>query len=328
MAAILMKPIAVVIVNWNSWEYLERCLEALAKQTYKDFSVTIIDNASKDDMPLQLLTIFPHARLVRNINNLGFAAGNNVAINRFTCESEWVALINPDAIPEPCWLDALLHAAKSNVGFDIFGSKLVDATDPTLLDGVGDIYHISGRVWRNAHGTSIRCFSKIQHEIFSPCAAAALYRRVALIGVGGFDEDFFCYVEDVDLGFRLRLAGHKAMLVSDAVVRHVGSASTGGQHSDFSIYHGHRNLVWTYIKNMPGVLFWLCLPLHLALNIFSIFYFSLKGQMRVILRAKWDALKGVPKMWRKRREIQSRRVVSVREIWGLLDKRLIPMRRY
>jgi GT2 family glycosyltransferase len=142
--------------------------------------------------------------------------------------------------------------------------------------------------------------------------------------VGGFDEDFFCYAEDVDLGFRLRLAGHRCLLVPDAVVRHVGSATTGGQKSDFAVYHGHRNLVWTYMKNMPGALFWLFLPLHILLNLVTVLWFSLRGQGRVIMRAKRDALCDLPRMWRKRREIQRARRAPVGEIWRALDKRLWP----
>ena len=140
----------------------------------------------------------------------------------------------------------------------------------------------------------------------------------------GFDEDFFCYFEDVDLGFRLRLAGHRCLLVPDAVVYHVGSATTGGQHGDFAVYHGHRNLVWTYVKNMPGALFWLLLPAHIALNLVTIVWFSLRGQGAVILKAKRDALCGLPRMWKKRRDIQKYRTASAVEIWKALDKSFWP----
>jgi len=147
------------------------------------------------------------------------------------------------------------------------------------------------------------------------------------VDVGGFDEDYFCYVEDIDVGFRLRLAGHKAMYVPGAVVHHVGSAARGGRHSDFSVYHGHRNLVWTYVKNMPAPLFWLLLPLHLLLNLVSVVWFISHGKGRVILRAKRDAIMGLRRMWVKRRVIQVARVASVWHIWRVLDKRLLASRR-
>ena len=141
---------------------------------------------------------------------------------------------------------------------------------------------------------------------------------------GGFDEDYFCYVEDVDLGFRLRLAGYRCLYVPQSVAHHVGSGTTGGQHSDFSTYHGHRNLVWTFVKDMPGLLFWLLLPLHVMLNLASLIWFALRGRGGVILRAKRDALLGLPKMWRKRQQIQKSRIASISDIWRVLDKHLIP----
>lgn len=103
----------------------------------------------------------------------------------------------------------------------------------------------------------------------------------------------------------------------------MGSATTGGQHSDFSVCHGHRNLVWTFVKDVPGILFWLLLPLHVVMNLASILWFALQGRRRVILRAKRDALLGLPKMWRKRQGVQSTRVATVREIWRLMDKSLL-----
>ena len=177
-------------------------------------------------------------------------------------------------------------------------------------------------VWRDGHGKHLNQTSNEPREIFAPCAAAALYRRDALLSVGGFDEDFFCYVEDVDFGFRLRLMGHRCLQVPSAVVYHIGSATSGGQQNDFATYHGHRNLVWTFLKNMPGFLFWLLLPLHVLMKLFSIVWFVLQGRGRTVLRAKRDALLGLPTMWRKRREIQKNRKVSVGQIWRVLDKRV------
>jgi GT2 family glycosyltransferase len=256
--------------------------------------------------------------------NLGFAAGNNRAFSE--CDTEFVALLNPDAFPEPDGLEKLLEAARAHPDVTAFGCRQMVADIDDLIDGIGDEYHLSGLVWRRGYGRPLNASDLVPCEIFSPCAGAALYRRDALTNIGGFDEDFFCYVEDVDLGFRLRLAGHRSMYVPNAVVHHVGSATTGGQHSDFSLYHGHRNLVWTFVKNMPGGLFWALLLLHLLLNLFTLLYFGSRGRAKVIWRAKWDAIKGIPHVWQKRRQIQSTRKVSVAEIWRVLDKRLLPIR--
>ena len=322
-----MNTVAVIIVNWNSWALLARCLEALTAQIFKDFSVTIIDNASSEEMPKQLRSICPQLNLVCHSTNAGFAAANNLAVRKHAGDAEWIALINADAFASPHWLEELLIAAESKPDFDVFGSKLLNAAHPLVSDGIGDAYHLSGRIWREGKGLTVSVLVDKEAEVFSPCAAAALYRRSAFEKVGGFDEDFFCYVEDVDLGFRLRLAGYRCLYVPRSVAHHVGSGTTGGQHSDFSVYHGHRNLVWAFVKNMPGVLFWLLLPLHVALNFVSILWFALRGQGAVILRAKRDALLGFPKMWRKRQLIQKARVASIKDIWRVLDKRLLPIRR-
>jgi GT2 family glycosyltransferase len=313
--------VTVVIVNWNGECFLDRCLLALLAQTVVPHEIILIDNASSD-ASLEIVRCFPSVRLLAQNENLGFARGNNLAIGEATPESEWIALLNPDAFVEPHWLEALLSAMHEYPTFDVFGSKLVVAADPAVLDGAGDVYHVSGLVWRMGHGAPVSSFSEAMNEVFSPCAAAALYRRSALVDVGGFDEDFFCYVEDVDLGFRLRLAGHRCLYVPTSVAHHVGSGTTGGQHSDFAVYHGHRNLVWTYVKDMPGVLFWAFLPLHLAMNLVALVMFTLRGQGGVIYRAKRDALMGIPKMWRKRQQVQSKRAVSSRAILRLMKKGL------
>jgi GT2 family glycosyltransferase len=318
-----MMAVTVIIVNWNSWDILSRCLEKLKIQTFQNFNVLVIDNASDQPVPDGLLARYPNVMLIQNQSNLGFAAANNQAI-ALLGDSEWVVLLNPDAFPEPDWLQQLINAAEENPDSSMFASRQLMDADFHLLDGDGDAYHISGLVWREGHGQRVEETKDEPREIFSPCAAAALYRRDALISVGGFDEDFFCYVEDVDLGFRLRLMGHRCLLVPSAMVHHIGSATSGGQQSDFAVYHGHRNLVWTFVKNVPGALFWLLLPLHLALNLVSVVWFSLRGQGGIILRAKWDAIKGLPRMWAKRKKIQAARVASVRDILRVLDKRLIP----
>jgi GT2 family glycosyltransferase len=281
--------------------------------------VIVVDNASSDDSAA-CVSAFSFATCLHMTSNLGFAAANNVALSQ--CKTEFVALLNPDAFPEPKWLESLLHAASLYPDVAAFGSKQLCQDNAKMLDGMGDAYHMSGLVWRAGYGQLESSLSQTVRQIFSPCAAAALYRRQALVEVGGFDEDYFCYVEDVDLGFRLRLAGYKAMYIPSAVVHHVGSATTGGKHSDFSVYHGHRNLVWTFVKNMPMVLFWLLLPLHILMNIVIIIFFIRKGQGSVILKAKRDAVKGLFLVWKKRQDIQRRRIATTQDVWRILDKRL------
>jgi GT2 family glycosyltransferase len=319
-----MMDVTIIIVNWNSGPLLAECLRHLALQTIQPKKIVIVDNLSSDDS-LKNLYCAPNVSIKQMGANMGFAAANNHSIQK--TETEFVILLNPDAFPAPDWLEKLLESANLHPEMAAFGSRQLRDDDSDILDGIGDSYHMSGLVWRTGYGSLDSSIRKRSSEIFSPCAAAALYRTKVLQSLGGFDEDFFCYVEDVDLGFRLRLAGYKAMYVADAIVRHVGSATTGGQGSDFSVYHGHRNLVWTFVKNMPGFLFWMLLPLHILLNLITIAVFALRGQASVILRAKRDAVYGLPKAWIKRKRIQKRRTAKISDIWRVLDKQLIPKKR-
>lgn len=296
---------------------LLRCLECLQQQSTQPTDVIVIDNSDKGDLSALKM---PGVQFRGAAGNTGFAGGNNLAIK--PSKADFIALLNPDAFPNPAWLAKLLQVAESKPQCAAFGSLQLLDESPELLDGLGDSYHASGVFRREGHSRPRSDYGDLsEREIFSPCAAAALYRRDAFEAVGGFDEDFFCYGEDVDLGFRLRLAGWKSMLVPDAVVRHVGSASSGGGRSKFATYHGHRNMVWVYLKNMPGILFWLFLPLHIMANLASLLVLTLRGQGGVGLRAKMDALKGLPKMWKKRQTIQSKRVASMGDILRVLSFR-------
>lgn len=315
-----MSVVDVVVVNYNSGDLLRLLVAALQRQTFQAFRVIIIDNGSHDRSIDDLANGAIPVVLVRANANLGFAAANNLAIRSYV-QSAWVALLNPDTNPEADWLECLLEATRAYPEYHFFGSKMLSAADPRRLDGAGDVYHVSGLHWRNGHGCWDASAYQQAVEIFAPCAAAALYRTQDVLDVGGFDEDFFCYAEDVDLAFRLRLRGHRCMYVPQAVVEHVGSA-IAGLHSDFQLYHGHRNLVWVFIKDMPGWLFWIYLPYHLVLNLYSLIVFTFRGRLNPLWRAKRDALRQVRREWRKRSAIQSGRVVKVRQLHALMARGL------
>lgn len=310
--------VIVVVVNWNCGEMILRCLSAVLCQTYQPDRILVIDNGSSDNSKFHIKTKFPSVEVIEAGTNLGFAAANNLALSLID-SSSWVALLNPDATPMNNWLEKLVDAADQNPAYEFFASRMLSEQDPTRLDGAGDAYHTSGTVWRRGYRCPARYAYTKNYEIFSPCAAAALYKTELLRQVGGFDEDFFCYLEDVDLGFRLRLQGRRALYVAEAVVLHAGSATTG-KNSDFTIYHGHRNLVWTYVKNMPGSLFWIYLPWHLIINVGTIILFAFRGKPRVILRAKYDALLGLRKMWKKRKVIQASRATSSWQMRRLMTR--------
>lgn len=311
--------IGVVIVNYNSASYLLKAVHFLSKQTFPPTEVIIYDNASSEKIPDDLYQQGINVKVILASENTGFAGGNNRAIQQLNKEINWIALLNPDAYPEPNWLEEMVNAIVSYPQYTFFGSKLVCETEPKLLDGTGDAYHLSGKAWRMNHKKPIAAIQNEVKEIFSPCAAAALYRRDIFESIDGFDERFFCYYEDIDLAFRLRLLGHKCCYIPTAVVAHTGSATTT-RHSEFYTYYGHRNLVWTYAKNMPLTLLLLSLPLHLALNIASIILLSYRGQLKTIFRAKRDAFKLLHTVFKHRRIWQKKRILSNWDLLKILHK--------
>jgi GT2 family glycosyltransferase len=313
--------VSVVIVSWNSAEHLPRCLDSLVSQTFQDFEVIIVDNGSSDQgiagLEQQYTTLDLHVE--RLLSNRGFAVANNVGAR--LAHGRWLGLLNADAYPKPDWLERLLDAANRHPEFSFFSSRQLQYTQPDILDGSGDEYHISGLAWRRFYNYPAQDYGLQEEEVFSACAAAAIYNRDDFLRVGGFDESYFAYFEDIDLSFRLRLAGGRCLYVPQAEVCHVGSASSG-KTSDFVMYHGHRNLVWTFFKDMPGILFWWYLPLHLGMNFFFAISFLIKGKGPAVLRAKLDAFYCLPAILRKRKQIQLTRKVSARALWKVMNSEL------
>lgn len=277
-----MPAVLVVIVAYNSGTDLQTCLDHLERQTFTDFETVVWDNAATDGMA-EALRLPPRTRMIRSAENIGFAAGNNRAAA--LVPSRWIACLNPDAFPEPEWLQRLVEVGE-RTGAAAVGSLQLNAGDPALLDGVGDVLSIGGVAWRGGYLKPRSEYDLREAEIFAPCAAAALYRRDAFEEAGGFDERWFAYFEDVDLGFRLRLAGGRAVFAPDAVVRHVGSGSSS-KVSGFAEYHGLRNLVRTFAKSMPPVLWPVALPAHLV----SLAVLLWIGWKRGVLGPRWRGLR-------------------------------------
>lgn len=305
--------LSVIIVNYNSGARLTRCVEHLGRQSYRDFEVIIVDNASADSSLDDALASAPMPlipRAIRSATNAGFAAANNSAARE--ARGEWLVFLNPDAYPERDWLSALVSASARYPWADAFGSTQLNAADPTVIDGAGDVVHVLGIPYRGHFGWPADQLPE-DGECFAPCAAAAMYRRRTFISLGGFEERFFCYGEDVDLGFRLRLAGGRAVQVKAARVLHEGSGVTG-RYSDFTVYHGNRNRIWMTYRNMPGVLYWPLMPLRLLADLYLCLRAWSVGTGRAYTRAIWDGYAGLPAFAPDRRRLQRSRKAGLGEL--------------
>ncbi|MFN0024604.1 MAG: glycosyltransferase family 2 protein [Parvularculaceae bacterium] len=312
-----MTSLSVIIVNYNSGDRLARCLEHLSRQTYRDFEVIVVDNASADGSLGSAIASAPaplSPRVIDAGSNLGFAAANNLAAREAT--GEWLVFLNPDAYAERDWLSALVSASGRYPWADAFGSTQLNADNPATIDGAGDVVHVLGIPYRGHFGWPADQLPE-DGECFAPCAAAAMYRRAAFLHLGGFEESFFCYGEDVDLGFRLRLAGGRSVQVKAARVLHEGSGISG-RYSDFTVYHGNRNRIWMTFRNMPGALYWPLLPLRLIADAYLCLRASSAGTGRAYLRGVLDGYAGLPALAGDRRKLQRARKARLRDIAAAL----------
>ena len=207
--------VGVVIVMFNAVAHWPRLRAALAAQRFKAFEVVVVDNASGPEARLSEADMPEGFRLVQLPENIGYAAANNRAVSLL--ETDFVAFLNPDAFPEPEWLDKLVAAAARHPEAAAFGSTMLRDGEIGYFDGVGDSYWAGGAPYRGGQGRH-RHFLHAEGEVFSVSAVAALFRRRTFQDLNGFDDRFFAVLVDVDLGFRLRLAGGKAVQVPDAVV--------------------------------------------------------------------------------------------------------------
>ncbi|WP_417488830.1 glycosyltransferase family 2 protein [Maricaulis sp.] len=298
--------VAVLIVAYRSRATLDQCIAALAAQTVMPRQVFVLENGSPAGERIDAARLPNWVNFVASEDNLGFAGGNNRLAEM--ADSEWLALLNPDAFARPDWLEQFLVATDRYPDISLFGSTQYAANFPGLLDGVGDVYHATGLAYRAGYMRPVALLPD-DGEVFAICGAAAFWRRSVFDALGGFDERFFCYNEDVDLAYRAKLQGYRAVQLRDAAVEHLGYASSG-RRSEFATYYGVRNRLWVFMKNTPGWLFWVLSPLHAGVTALLWLSAARFGQFTVFGRALRDALKGRHAMMASRRDIQHARVTS------------------
>lgn len=320
---------SVIIVNWNGLHHLAECLEALAVQTFTDFETILVDNGSSDGSIAFVQELYPTVKIISLTENTGFARGNNIGFE--AAQGEYLVTLNNDTRVDPAWLEVLVRTADDYPLAGMVASRICTYDEPDRLDSIGVVVCRDGM---SRAGYRHRSFSGLRLtgvcEILFPSACAALYRRRMIDEIGGFDEDFFAYCEDTDLGLRGRLAGWKAVAALDAVVLHKYSG-TGGAFSPFKIYLVERNHYWTAVKNFPtGIL--------LSLPFFTVVRYLLQAQLvfksrgagsqfragsssqliLAILRGVIDASAGLPSIWRKRCRVMSTRRITATEMRSLL----------
>lgn len=307
--------VRVVIVAFASGRTLSRCLMALCDQTVRDFEVVVVDNCSPDPCDREIELPDERFSRIHLTANLGFAGGCNRGADG--AATDWLAMLNPDAYPAPDWLERLLEATCKFPEAVAFGSTQLEACDPLHLDGCGDQMAFFGFPWRGGKGWPLSSLPATG-EVFGVCAAASLYRRDIFEALGGFDETLFCYCEDVDLSWRMRLQGHSIVQVSRAMVRHEGGGVTPPD-SPFSWRYNVRNRTRVFLKNMPTALLVPLLPLHLAAVLLTLVRHCRKPTRQAVLAGTLSAFHGGRALWKLRRDVQAHRRVSLLRLMKLIE---------
>lgn len=292
-----MKKASIIIVNWNGRHLLKNCLDSVVNQTYENFEVILVDNASSDGSISFVAENYPSILTVSLDDNRGFTGGNIAGFEVTT--GDYIVLVNNDVRLVDEWLQFMVTAIETEPSIGLCSSKIIiDGT--SKIDSAGDVFTtaFTGTKIGEMHEQreySERCF------VPGACAAAVIYKRELLDDIGFLDDDFFLNHEDTDLNLRAMLAGWKCLYVPEAVAYHKVSASIVPL-SDTAVYFFSRNNEWLWVKNVPYSLLVRSIPARIIYELSSFFYFCvLAGRWRPFLKGKWDAIKGMSIMLKKRK---------------------------
>jgi GT2 family glycosyltransferase len=323
--------ISIIIVNWNGRSCLPDCLDSILLQSCRDFETIVVDNGSRDGSLVLLRESYPWVRIVALEVNTGFAGGNNAgfAVSR----GRHIVTLNNDTRVDPGWLKELIAAVESRPEVGMVASHICSWDEPDLIDSLGVAICPDGM----SRGSRRRCrFPELSvdrfEEILIPSACAALYQREMIDSIGFFDDDFFAYCEDTDLGLRGRVAGWQALLARDAIVYHRYSKS-GGEFSPFKLYLVERNHYWAALKSLP-------LSLLLMLPFWTVVRYLVQVRLvlgsrgagaqfrnassadlvKALLRGVFHAFCGLPVCLRKRRSVMATRRTSPAKMNELIQR--------
>ncbi|MDX2139804.1 MAG: glycosyltransferase family 2 protein [Chloroflexota bacterium] len=309
--------LSVVIPHWNAVRFLPTCLDALHRQTYPHIEVIIADNNSTDGSRELVREQYSWVRLVELDDNYGFTGACNAGMR--VAQGEYVALLNNDTEVEPNWAAALVDAFARHPDVGSIASKMLLFDRRDHIHTTGDFFTVDGRagnrgVWQRDTGQYEQ-----EEYVFSACGGSSAYRRAMLDQIGLLDDDFFFSAEDVDLGWRAQLAGWRCLYTPRAIVYHHLSASGGGVTAS---YHDGRNLIYLLTKNYPADL-WRKHGGAVLRAQWRLAWEALRAwrgaAARARLRGMMAGIAGMPKMLRKRRDIQRARCVSLEYLEQILS---------
>lgn len=266
------KQVTIIIPNYNGLSFMELCFDSLKRQTCKEFDILVVDNGSTDGSVNWLRDHeIPSIFLEKNT---GFSGAVNVGIR--TAKTPYVILLNNDIETDPRYVEKLLDFMKKNPKAFSASAKMIQMHHRDLMDDAGDLYTLLGWAVQRGVGQSSKGYDRAV-RVFSACAGAAMYRRELFEEIGYFDEMHFAYLEDLDVGYRAKIAGYENWYCPDAVVYHVGSGTSGSKYNAFKVRLAARNSVYLNYKNMPFLQLFINLPGILLGMLVKFLFFQKKG---------------------------------------------------
>lgn len=291
--------VSVIIPNYNGEEYLENCIDSLMKQDVRSFEIIVIDDASNDESMKRIVEkypengAFPRTRYVQHEENKGFCHSVNEGIA--LAEAPYVILLNNDTVAETSFVKEMFYAIRRSEKIFSVQAKMLSMKDKEIIDDAGDYYCSLG--WAYAAGKGKRASRKQvsryekERQIFAACGGAAIYRKEILQEIGGFDEQHFAYLEDIDIGYRAKLHGLKNLFTPKAIVYHAGSAASGSRYNKFKARLSARNSVYIIYKNMPGWQIIVNFP-HFVIGFsLKVIFYILKGMGNTYIKGLYEGMK-------------------------------------
>jgi len=288
-----MPRVSVVIPNYNGEKYLRGCLESLSLQNDLDFETIIIDNASQDSDYKWIEEAYPDIIFKRLDKNYGFSPAVNVGIKM--AQGEYVLLLNNDTVVEQDFISQMVKAIEKDERIFGVSSKMIVYQNNSIMDDAGDEYTILGWTLKRGDGKPVEQFNESK-KVFSACAGAALYRKRVFEEMGLFDEDFFAYMEDVDVSYRARIYGYYNVYCPEAKVYHIGSATSGSKYNAFKVRLAARNNVYVPYKNMPLLQLIVNLPALVVGTLVKGLWFWKKGFGKEYRAGLWEGVKSLYKI--------------------------------
>ena len=305
--------VSIVIPNYNGEKYIIDCIASVYHQIDHKPNIIVIDNHSTDTSVPLIKTHYPDITLIENSENVGFAAAVNQGIR--ATNARYVILFNNDAFARDGFVEALVACMETDPEIFSAGAKMLRHSEPGIIDTAGDELTILGWAYKTGDGQPSDRYER-QRRIFSACAGAAIYRRQVFEEIGYFDERFFAYLEDVDIGFRANLHGYKNVFCPAAEVEHIGSATSGSKYNDFKVRISARNNIWMLAKNLPLALKVLNALFILVGIMIKAAFFVLKGYGRSYLKGTSEGIKGLPSFDSGKTRATVRRALRIE--WMLL----------